>query len=218
MDDPKVIFYILCGIGIVGVIIYLVLKYEKNRSEALKNFALNLGFSFVKRFEPKGEILDFKIFQKGHSKKAFNLLEGNRGSHAYKIFDYRYTIGGGQGSSTQLQTIGFVHLNNLNLPHFIMGTESLFQKFVDKLGFKDIDFENYKEFSDHYYLKGENEAEIRNVFKPYILEYFRSKQIKETIEAKGNSIIFYKLRKRIKPDQLNKFIESFSEMVNIFDR
>ena len=52
----------------------------------------------------------------------------------------------------------------------------------------------------------------------YILEYFRSKQIKETIEAKGNSIIFYKLRKRIKPDQLNKFIESFSEMVNIFDR
>ncbi len=38
MDDPKVIFYILGGIGIVGIIIYLVLKYEKNRSEALKIF------------------------------------------------------------------------------------------------------------------------------------------------------------------------------------
>ena len=215
----KEIIYLIVGIAfIAATIILLVVRYERARREAIRELALSIGFSYEKDFKAGPELQGFKVFNKGHSRKASNLVSGKRGHVAYKIFDYRYTVGGGKNSHTYRQTVAFAQLAYSSLPHFLLGPENFFHKIGEKFGFQDIDFEHYPEFSNHYLLRGQPEEEIRKIFKPHILEYFQTRKLKTTIEGKGNGLILYKLGKRVKPAEMNGFFDQFREIVAFFDR
>ena len=216
MSEPYVI-YILAGILITGGIsFYLVIRYEKARREALRKIALRLEFSYEKEFTPGPGLQKLKLFNKGHSRKASNLLTGERHGVSYKIFDYRYTVGGGRNSHTFRQTIAFALLTQANLPHFILAPENFFHKIGEKLGFQDINFRDFPGFSQHYLLRGENVEAIRGLFKPRLLEYFQGKKFKTTLEGGGNSLILFKHRKRIKPEDLEIFYHQFREIIPFF--
>lgn len=216
---PEEVIYIIAGaVFVIGLIIYAVLKYEKTRRQGLQDFALKAGFSFTRDFEPDEELRDFNIFRKGHARKARNLVSGSRGGVAYRIFDYRYRVGGGNNSHTYHQTVAFARLKQAALPGFYLTPEHLFHRLGEKLGMQDIDFEHFPEFSGLYLLRGEDEAAIRQVFKPYILDYFRNRKLKATIEARDNRLIYYKRGKRVKPADMAANFDQFRQLVALFDR
>jgi hypothetical protein len=218
MTETEII-YLIAGIALIGgLIVYLVFKYEKNRREALRQFAMSAGFSYEKNFKPGPEFEGFKLFNRGHHRKAANLMSCTRGGVSYKIFDYRYTTGGGQHSHTYRQTVAFALLKQTNLPQFMLGPENFFHKIGEKFGFRDIDFDQFPGFSDHYLLRGENEEAIRELFKPRLLEYFQDKKLKTTLEGRGNGLILFKTAKRFKPGELNAFFNQCREIVTLFDR
>jgi hypothetical protein len=216
---PEEVIYIIAGVVVViGLIMYAVIKYEKKRQEGLQDFALKAGFSFDRKFEPGEELRDFSIFNKGYARKAKNLVSGSRGGVAYRIFDYRYRVGGGNNSRTYHQTVAFARLKQATLPGFTLAPENLFHRLGKKLGMKDIDFEHFPEFSRLYLLRGEDEAAIRQVFKPYILDYFQNQKLKATIEARDNRLIFYKRGKRVKPPDMAAHFDQFRQLTALFDR
>lgn len=214
---PKEAIYLIVAFVLVGgVVLYLVLKYEKARREAILEIAGRLGFSYEKKFNPGPELLDFKLFKRGRSRRGSNLVSGSRGGIAYKLFDYRFTRGGGQSSHIVRQTVIFAQLTRADLPQFILAPENVFHKIGQRMGFRDIDFEQYPGFSDSYLLQGEDETAVRELFKPRLLEYFQSKKPDSTLEGRGNGLILFRPGKRLKPDEWETYYNQFREMVNYF--
>jgi len=198
------IVFIIMGIAfLVGVIVYLVKKYEKKRTEELAECFQYLSFRSVEQ----RELPDFKITSRGHSRRRYNNFEGRSSGLDLSIFDYRYTVGGGKNQHTYNITIA---MTNASLPVFQLSKEGLFQKLVDKFSPKDIDFEDYRIFSEKYLLKGDDEQAIRKTFTPEVLCFFESDE-PCYVESNGSKLIFCKPNKRIKPENMNEFLEKVKQ-------
>ena len=96
--------------------------------------------------------------------------------------------------------------SNLCLPEFELRPEHFFHKIGQALGYSDIDFETHPEFSRRYLLRGPDEAAIRDFFQPELLSFFESNQ-GVSLEASGDRLIYYRARKRIKPEEVRAFME-----------
>ena len=214
-NNPDVWAFTLALI-LVGSIFAYILYIEKKRRQELKKQARRIGFSFSPNYQ--GNIpgnKEFRIFNIGHSKKAYNLLKGTYGKTYWEIFDYNYTVGAGRNSSTYTQTIIYTQVKDFNFPHFTLDPEGFFHKIAQALGFKDINFEANPEFSKKYLLKGENEEKIRELFAPHILRFFEKMKKPIHIEAKGNNFLLWS-RPRIKPQELRNFLDQTNNILNLF--
>jgi len=211
------IFYLLVGIGAtIGLIIFISMKIEKKRTEDLKQYSLRGGFNF-KKVSTDIDLGTFSI-NTGHSRKIWNALEITKDDIKWDIFDYRYTIGYGKNRTTYIQTVFMATKQGVNLPKFYLIPEHIFHKIGNIVGYKDVDFDMYPVFSKKYFLKGNDEASIRQIFKPEILRYLERNVIKDHIEAAGPRIIYYKPFKRIKPQELTKKFEEVKRVVGMFLR
>ena len=74
------------------------------------------------------------------------------------------------------------------IPVFTIDREHVFDKLASLAGYDDIDFEEFPEFSDAYYLKGPNEAGIRDLFKPELIEFLTGIGA-EHIESTGSQML-----------------------------
>ncbi|MEA3514881.1 MAG: hypothetical protein U9R34_05360 [Nanoarchaeota archaeon] len=202
--------------ALVGIIIYLVYQHEKKRIQALEDVAMRNGFSFNQKMDQDIILGDFKIFNKGSSKKSSNLMKGTKSGIKWTIFEYRFTTGGGKNSNTEKQTVAIAKLKNTQLPNFFLGRKNIFHKIGSKFGYKYIDFDQHPVFSNNYLLRGEDEQAIRKVFNSNILIYLEEKLTKATIEAEGSKLIYYIPRKIIKPDQFLTFLDDAEKRVRMF--
>ncbi len=215
VSEGTVTLYFISGIiAIIGLVLFISKKIENKRTEEFKQYSLRHGFNFTK--DPTDiDIGNFSI-NTGHSRKIYNSLRMNRDNIEWDIFDYKYTVGYGKNQTTYNQTIFMVTQKNVHFPKFYLIPEHIFHKIGNIVGYKDIDFDVYPEFSKKYFLKGTNEAEIRQLFKPEILKYLERNIIKDHIEAWGDKIIYYGPFKRVKPDQFTKRFEEVKRIVNLF--
>lgn len=213
--------YIFLGFAVffIGIIV-LNIWQEKKRRQALMYAAQNIGFVFtVKPTENIiSELSDFGLFQRGYSRKVSNVMKGSCDGVPWIIFDYRYTTGGGKHSHTYVQTVAYARLREGNLPRFSLTPEHIFHKIGDIFGYKDVDFEQYPEFSKKYFLRGHDQTRIREVFTPQALAFFEQQNRQETIEAEDNRIIIYIVCKRVSPENLQPFIAEMSSIARLFMR
>ena len=209
-------FIILFFLVILGLI-FFSFYFEKKRTQQLEQLMKLQGFSFQKEGDQNILNEQFKLFSVGHSHRVYNLSTGTRSHFNLKIFDYKYTVGGGKNSHTYNQTAIIVESKN-QLPDFSLSTESFFHKIGDLFGFKDIDFVDYPNFSKMYLLKGSNEDSIRKLFRPEVLQYLEQNKTNATIEASGNKILYYESGKRTKPQEMTQFIEKAITTLNLFLR
>ena len=126
---------------------------------------------------------------------------GREGKSEVSIFGYYFTVGSGKSSYTYKQTVIAISNHELNAPAFELRPENIFHKFGQALGFHDINFAKYPKFSSKFLLRGPNEQAIRDYFSPELIEFFENKP-KIFVEAQGNSMIFYILSKRSKPEEI----------------
>ncbi len=168
-------------------------KKEEARKEKYKSLCSVHQMTFLDKdeFGTKAYLSSFGLFKYGNG-KIRNLCQLKSPSLDYEInvFDYRYTISTGKSVTTFDQTVFFVNSRQLGLPEFVLKPENIGHKIAAYLGWDDINFEQYPEFSEKYHLTGENEAFIRHHFDDTILKFF-SKTSGWTIEAANYYLIFY---------------------------
>ncbi len=212
---------------IVGTILLVVFwgvsHREKQRTEQLKLVAAQMGLPFY----PTGDsalmekLSGFHLFSQGRSRKIRNLLHGVSGQLGIPedvevgIFGYRYTTGGGQHSRTTRQSVIYFRSPQLNLPQFALRPENLFHRIGDVLGYQDIDFDSYPTFSAKYLLRGNDERKVRDVFTHEVQAFFEAKEGVST-EGDGDQLIFYRGRKRIKPEDVRAFMEEGLQVFRLF--
>lgn len=218
MTINEIILLSVAILAIAGSIIAAVVRYERKRRRGLEEFARYQGFSYQKKAEPLTDFGKIKIFDKGRMPKVSNLITGSRSGVQFEIFDYQYTEGGGQNSATHRQTVAVAFSQQMDLPRFFLAPENFFHKIGKKFGMQDINFENFPIFSEYYLLKGDDEAAVRAVFTPGVLEYFQGNKVKQSLEGEGNRLVFYKINKREKGEDLPDFFEKFRHIVSLFNR
>lgn len=214
--EPGLLIYPAVGL-LIALWIYAIWQREKKRTAALKNLAAELHLQFF----PTGdaslvEALDkFHLFSQGYSKKIRNMLHGENQNTELAIFDYRYTTGSGKNSTTSKQTVIYFRSPTLDLPHFAVRPEGIFHKIGGALGYQDIDFQAHPQFSQMYLLRGDDEPGIRKLFDEERIAFFENHP-KISVEGADNQLIFYRHRKRSRPEEVRQFMDEGFRVFKLF--
>ncbi len=214
----KEIIVILVFIAFIVLIGLLTRNDNKKRKKKMEQIALTLGLSYIDKAQDSflSPLKTIKIFNEGHSRKAYNLMQWKKQDINCSIFDYRYTSGSGQNTATYSQSVFLAQTDKLNITKFSMTPESIFNKIGDKLTKNDIDFDRYTNFSKKYHLKGKDEDAVRKVFTDEILQFFEHRKERVSIEAEGDKIVIYTRSKDIDPKDLAAFKDEALKIVNLF--
>jgi hypothetical protein len=177
-----VLVMVLVVIGAIAAMWYGHLQAQKRR-EALAALAAKLGWSFDP--DQDSSLADryprFGCFSRGHSRAAYNTLEGERriGGRAFpaRMGDYTYkvTTSNGKTSSTRTYRFSYVIIRVPwpVVPDLLIRREGMLDKLKGAMGFDDIDFES-EEFSRRFWVKSADKKFAYDVVSPRMMEFLLS--------------------------------------------
>ncbi|HHS95115.1 MAG TPA: hypothetical protein ENJ45_00885, partial [Phaeodactylibacter sp.] len=168
----------------------------KSRSKTMRELAFQLGMEYYDSDDNElvHSLSGFKLLQKGRSPRVTNLLslieEGKE--QEFCLFDYRCRTGTSKNRRTKYTTVFLARSARLHLPLFYLKPKNFLHKVGEYIGWtKDIAFDSHPIFSDSYYLQGNSEIDIRQLFNTDLLNFF-SREKTWYLEGFGSDFIFYK--------------------------
>ena len=201
-------------IWVSGIIVFIVVSYlfEKKRRRALEVIASSIGLSFRRKDKLPQDVkaAKFHLFSQGYS-SIQNLMYAHVEGVDISLFGYSYA----KGRSRYNQTVALFYSESKTLPNFDLRPEHVFHRIGSVFGYQDIDFETHPQFSSNYLLRGEDENAIRRIFTYDILAFF-SNNTGLSLEARGNRLLFYRHRKRAKPDDMPSFLHEARSIFDLF--
>jgi hypothetical protein len=212
-------FYLLIAFVALGALAFAVMLYyrEKQRREALRTVAGQLGFSFSPEGDPYllERLGQFHLFSQGRSRKVRNVMRGDIHDIAVSLFDYRYTTGGGRHNHVHDQTVLLFESERLALPLFTLRPEGVFHKMAGAFGYEDIDFDGSPAFSDAYLLKGGDEGRIRAIFSPEVRAYY-TRHNRLCTEGEGGRLVHYRGGRRVSPEWIGSWLQEGLDVLDLF--
>ena len=194
-------------VAFIVILIVLVYRYEKKRTEKWRGVAEQMGFEFAEKSDGAPGGYTFNLFTKGRSMKRKNIVSGKAKGLTVMRCDYQYTTGGGKNSSVVCTTICILQDDNLKMPQLSMRRELGFlDRIAEKFGAQDIDFDEDPVFSKTFVLQGKEEEALRQIFNQELRDYFvEHKDEFMLFEAGGNAVMISRGR-RIKPEDVMQFM------------
>jgi hypothetical protein len=192
-------------------------KSNRERRAQMARYASAQSMLFAEKdaFGIMEYLKDFKLFKKGGSKKILNVIYSKDADYNQKaLFDYHYVVNAGNTPVQHKQTVYFRYDKNLKLPNFMMVPERWYHQVGQFFGFDDINFVLYPEFSNAYYLQGENEDFIRITFDEKLLDFF-SKYHFWSLEGVNYFLVMYVDRMIQKPSVLEAFHQTGDKIYSI---
>ena len=190
------------GFSIVGLVLWLIFRYEKKRTTELEVIAGEIGLQFSPGPDERllALLQQFRLFNRGHSRKMKNVMTAVTEQLKLTIFDYQYTTGGGNHTHTHSRTLVALESAAFHIPQFSVRPEGLGDKLAANLGFQDIDFDHHPEFSSKFVLQAKDEDAIRRFFTTQILDLFASRPDLSVDIVPG--LITYWKSNRAKPEEI----------------
>jgi hypothetical protein len=150
---------------------FLVWKNDQKRREALLLWAAARGWNMVpgKSGPVHRDYPGLKVFQKGHSRSARNLIKGELGGRPVTLMDYKYVVGHGKNSSTHHRGVVILHCDFPTVP-LIIRRENPLDRVGEFFGADDIDFES-SEFSRKFHVKSADRKWAFDVIHARMMEY-----------------------------------------------
>jgi len=204
--------------GIIAAAIWFSLRAARKRREALQQIATQMGCSYERNGADFRRQLgnNFHLFKLGSGRKLSNLLRGTCTLGEVVLFDYEYSEGSDENSSTYYQTVAAFSFTDAPLPTFHLGAGQWWHKLGKLLGYKTVAFDTHPQFSKRYALRGPDENAIRQFFRPAVLEYFQSLPEKPVwnLEASAPWLLVFVPHLRYKPEGLPAFRDTVVALVN----
>lgn len=189
-NTPYAFWFVGFAISLTAAIVALAIRQARQRTRDLAALAQNMGFTFLGDGwqGPKLSSMHKTCLLQRTRGNFSNAMTGRMGEFSLGVFDYCY----GQGKSSVTLTL-FSFSQEAELPPFELRPENIFDKIGDAIVHSDIDFDSNPEFSRRYRLSTPNEARIRTIFNPRLMNYFEQipPDKKWHVEASGASLILY---------------------------
>ena len=214
METVGPILAVVAVLALIGGILVLSNRFERQRTEALAAACQGMGLTF----EPDGDLDairalgDLPLYNHGHSKQLRNVMSGQVRERDLRLFDYQYTTGGGKNSHTWRQSVALFPGAGESLPEFLLAPENIFHKIGQVFGYQDIDFDSSPEFSSHYLLRGPDETAIRSAFGADALLFFGQHQGWH-VEVKDRAVAIYRAGKRCRPEDAPTFLAEAQDVL-----
>ncbi len=214
---PCVCFLLFIGLA-VATGIYGNYVSEKRR-KALAEAAQLMGFDWLDKSLGilTSQLRHFSLFNRGGQAAGYNAMRGQVASREVLVMDYKYTTGSGKNRSTHTQTVAVFPQLATRLPHFELSPENFLVKVMQALGYRDINFEEHREFSRKYLLRGPDEEQIRAAFNPDVLDYFASHP-GWSVESKEGMLLVYRDSATCHPEQVPEFTAEAARIAALFDQ
>ena len=183
---------------------------ERRRKEALIEVAQRLGLRFeakdwaLREFAPQ---LESRHFANGSFR---NSLSGELAGFKASFFDH--SVGGKGGHTDTIASF----TQEIFLPEFALAQQNTFNKIVDAVIHRQIDFPSDPAFSKRFRLVGTNESRVADLFATDMREFVSGIDPTWRIEASGHTLFIYRLAKTVKPEVFADFVSETTEMAKRF--
>jgi len=157
-------------LGVIAVGVYAQYR-DRQRRKALAAWAQSRGWQFrsgkIGRLHT--EYPGLKLFDRGHSRTAKNVITGESKGQVVRLMDYTYVTGSGKNRSTH--NIGVV-LMKTDFPviPLTIRRENPLDRVGEFFGADDIDFES-AEFSRKFYVKSNDRKWAYDVIHQRTMDY-----------------------------------------------
>jgi hypothetical protein len=215
---PTDVILIIAGVAVVVFAIFVLARVvEQRRVEGLQALAANRGFDFEREAEtlPQSAFAHLRLFQRGHGRRAHNVIKAGRGDDACWCFDYRWVIGSGKHRRVNHRSVVAWRLPDARLPAFELFHEHFFHRIGAALGMQDIDFAEFPEFSKRYVLRGDDEQAVRSLFTSQRITVFEG-LASIGAEGAGEWLVVYHTRRRVAPRNIPEFMEQAAAVRRAF--
>ena len=163
-------------------------KRQKNLSLVAENFYL----SYNPTKKSDSEFLEgFIYFKTKKIEHIFNELIEKNGQ--YRLFDVTFSEGEFIAKEVVRTTMLFIKTSK-KTPVFTLDKEGLLERLYALAGYEDIDFKNHTDFSNRFYLRGENPKEIKAFFTNELVRFFESNAYYHVESSKEGVLICNKER------------------------
>lgn len=219
MNNLALAGLIIAAAAGLGGMAYWSYQAGKNRREALQQLANEMRWTF----SPQGDegllsaLGGFSLLSRGHSRRMSNVLRGSAKDVPAAVFDYQYSTGSGKSRHTSHFTAACIGVSGPPLPRFTLRPEQFFDKVGDLVGFKDIDFESFPEFSKRYLLRGENEQEVRRLFGTRAIGFIE-KEAGLCMEGERDQLLVYRARRRLRVEEIRPLLDLGLRILALLNR
>ncbi|OPL18002.1 MAG: hypothetical protein AVO35_07525 [Candidatus Aegiribacteria sp. MLS_C] len=192
-------------LALAGGVIWVLVSIERKRTAAWGDIAARIGAKFTPRGSGVHTLFAFQLFGSGTSRKTNNHLQWQSEGLTVHLADYQYTVrnytGRGSHSKTYRQTVCILEKQEMDLPRSFLRRQVKFLDWMGgKFGAQDIDFEEDREFSKAFVLKGDETGTAR-VFGPELRQHLlQNRDAFKTLEMNGTAIML-NFGKRRKPEE-----------------
>ena len=134
---------------------------------------------------------NFIYFKTKKIEHVFNQLSSkNSPSH---LFDITFSEGEFIAKEVIRSTMLYIKTSS-SVPVFKLDREGLLERLYALAGYRDIDIKNHVDFSKRFYLRGENERDIRAFFTDELVLFFESNAYYHIESSKDGVLVFSKER------------------------
>ncbi|WP_412987402.1 SulP family inorganic anion transporter [Pontimicrobium sp. IMCC45349] len=182
-------------------------KRQTQIEEIAQDFELNYNTSKNKEAYFLDNFLFFKTRQIDHT---FNQMSNGK-SH-FKLFDITFSEGEFIAKEVVRTTMAYIELDK-ELPTFTLDKEGFLEKMYALAGFKDIPFDNHPDFSNRFYLLGEDEGAIKTTFTTDVIRFFESNPYYH-IESNGRGLLIFE-KERLASIKEIKALLDFSKRLEV---
>lgn len=186
------------------------------RQLTLRDFAENQEYSYYpQRAKNALKYKDFPIQIGNRIHFEENMLSKYTDHARIDVSDITLTEGAMQDRQDTCITVVHVSESEVIIPDFALEPERLWSKLFEGIAGKDIDFPSHPEFSKKYYLRSQQESNVRDFFTEPLIHFLENRE-ELHIECHRNRLLFYKKRDLLEPSEILyvvKFAEDFLQLI-----
>jgi hypothetical protein len=218
---------ILFLLGILGILFLLVWIQSASRKDKLRAIAHSLGANFRPKETPaeiEARSAQSQLGSNGYVVSLTNIFEiAAAADLRIKLFDYFYSLPTGtavvEGKQVKKreafsQTALLVQSRLLNLPEFVLRPASL-HEIGEASSLQDINFPEAAEFGRMFTVRGRDEAAVRGVFTPAVIEFCQARP-GIVFEGYGERLLFYRSGEEVKPSAIQTLLEEGKQVAAAF--
>jgi hypothetical protein len=202
--------------ALVTVIILSQIFLKRQRTQALTEVALRMGFNFEGEewsHDSRAPQLETALFEGKSGEKVRNIMSGSGAGLDIRLFDFSYR----SGKSSVSQTLA-AFSQDVWLPQFEIAPQDMLHKLGDAVFHKAIHFESHPNFSKRFWLVSVDEEKTRELFTPGMLSFLESfdAESKCHIEGSGRTLVIYRRAKKVKPEEFPAFVAETTGIAKAF--
>jgi len=191
-------------------------RYFTKRQEQLKASAKELHWSYAAQKNTKTRFLqDFIFFRTRQIPYLYNILSDK--DSKYKVFDVEFTEGAFIAREVVKTTVMHIQLNK-KIPVFTLDKEGGLLDFIYGLaGFKNLHVENHPDFNKRFYLSGENERKVRELFLDELVLFFESNPYYH-VESNGSTLLITKKERLLSVQEIKALISYGKRLCSLVEK